>query len=155
MPTSMRTSIAVLQRNCSTRTWELLDMEKRTPAQDEEMVHTAHASRYHWGIVGTPLNFGRGEWQIARVYSTLGRDDSAQHHAQLYLDACTEHDFEAFDLAFAHEGMARSLSKRDPKTAAEHINNARHISQKISNDQDRAWAEKNLVQIEMSMTRHD
>ncbi len=41
-------------------------MENRSPTQDEEMVHTAHASRYHWEIVGTPLNQGRGEWLISQ-----------------------------------------------------------------------------------------
>ena len=34
-------------------TWELLELTDRTPDQDDEMIHAAHASRYHWGEVGT------------------------------------------------------------------------------------------------------
>ena len=29
--------------------WRLLDMPKRRPGQDDEMLHAAHASRYPWG----------------------------------------------------------------------------------------------------------
>ena len=32
-------------------TWTLLETPDRTPAQDDEMIHSAHASRYHWGEV--------------------------------------------------------------------------------------------------------
>jgi len=41
------------------------------------MIHAAHASRFHWGEIGKPINLGRGEWQISRVYSVLNRPESA------------------------------------------------------------------------------
>lgn len=47
--------------------WRLLETESRTPEQDDEMLHAAHASRYHWGEVGEGINLARGEWQCARV----------------------------------------------------------------------------------------
>ena len=53
-------------------TWTLMERVDRTAAQDDEMLHCAHASRYHWGEVGEPANFARGEWQCSRVYSVLG-----------------------------------------------------------------------------------
>ena len=59
--------------------WALLDTEGRTPEQDVEMIHAAHASRHHWGEVGTPVNVARGEWQISRVYATLGRGERHNH----------------------------------------------------------------------------
>ena len=37
-------------------TWTLLENPDRTPEQDDEMLHAAHASRYHWGEVGEPAN---------------------------------------------------------------------------------------------------
>ena len=37
-----------------TNTWSLLDTTNRIPEQDEERVHSAHASRYHWVIAGIP-----------------------------------------------------------------------------------------------------
>jgi len=35
------------------------------------MLHMAHASCYHWSIIGTPLEIERGEWQVSRVHSVL------------------------------------------------------------------------------------
>ena len=43
--------------------WTLLEKPTRTAAEDEEMVHAAHASRHHWAQVGIPANVARGEWQ--------------------------------------------------------------------------------------------
>jgi hypothetical protein len=37
-------------------TWELLDKPKRSQEENDTMIHAAHASRFHWGKVGTALN---------------------------------------------------------------------------------------------------
>jgi hypothetical protein len=50
--------------------WTLLDKPDRTPAEDDEMIHAAHASRFDWAEVGAPVNLVRGEWQVSRVYAT-------------------------------------------------------------------------------------
>ena len=71
--------------------WTLIGTPDRTREQDTEMIHAAHASRHHWGEVGTPVNFARGEWQVSRVYSVLGRAEPALVHARLCLDTCVEH----------------------------------------------------------------
>ena len=52
-------------------TWDLLDNPKRTKDEEMNMIHMAHASCYHWSIIGTPLEIERGEWQISRVHSVL------------------------------------------------------------------------------------
>ena len=56
---------------CFNSTWDLLEKTDRTEAENRQMIHMAHASRFHWGEIGTPLQFGRGEWQVSRVYATL------------------------------------------------------------------------------------
>jgi hypothetical protein len=91
------------------QTWRLLDQQGRTRADDDLMIHTAHASRYHWGQVleATPMNLARGEWLISRVYAVLGRAEPALHHARRVLDLCQEHGIGDFDLAFAYEALAR------------------------------------------------
>jgi DNA-binding transcriptional MerR regulator len=33
--------------------WTLLERSDRSPLEDDEMLHAAHASRYHWGEVGS------------------------------------------------------------------------------------------------------
>ena len=128
-------------------TWTLLDNKKRTPEQDEEMVHAAHASRYHWGIAGTKKNHARGEWQIARVYAVLKRFASSAHHAQLYMDDCKMHDFGPFDLAFANEGLARALVSNNPMEAEKHLAKARKVGEGIEKDEDREWLHTNLDEI--------
>ena len=72
------------------KTWDLLDKTNRSEAENIEMIHTAHASRYHWEQVGTPLEFQRGEWQISRVYAVLGMGESALFHAEIALKTCQE-----------------------------------------------------------------
>ncbi len=49
------------------RGWELLEMQHRNAGDDEQMIHTAHASRYHWGATGEPVHWARGEWQCSRA----------------------------------------------------------------------------------------
>ncbi len=89
-------------------TWTLLDKAERTLDEDEEMLMSAWASRFHWSKVGTALNAARGEWQISRVYSVLGWAEPALHHAKRTLELCEQHGYGDFDLAFAYEALARA-----------------------------------------------
>ena len=94
--------------DCFNATWDLLDSKDRTKEDNFKMIHTAHASRFHWGEIGTPLEFQRGEWQISRVYSVLGLGEPALFHAQHCHDICTEKEIVDFDMAFACEALARA-----------------------------------------------
>jgi hypothetical protein len=89
-------------------TWTLLEKSDRTTAEDDEMIHSAHASRFHWGEVGEPVNLARGEWQCARVYSVLGRAEPALYHARRCLEINEANGSADFDIAAAYEGMARA-----------------------------------------------
>jgi hypothetical protein len=105
--------------DCFNGTWDLLDKPDRSPEDDANMIHMTHASRYHWGQIGTPLEFSRGDWQISRVYAVLRMGDLAFRYAKSALDLCHEHGYGDFDLAFAYEALARAcavigdLSRRD------------------------------------------
>ena len=112
--------------------WKLIEKENRSVAENDEMVHAAHASRYHWGQVGTAVNLARGEWQISHVYAILNRPEAAAYHAQRCLDICTQNEIGDFDLAYAYEGMARALAcagdlsgadkyRRLARAAGEHV----------------------------------
>lgn len=90
------------------RVWTLLETPDRTPDQDDEMLHAAHASRYHWGEIGEPANRARGEWQCSRVYTVLGRGEPALWHARRCLALCETHRLGDWDLAAAYESMARA-----------------------------------------------
>ncbi len=128
-------------------TWELLDNNQRTPDQNEEMIHAAHASRYHWGIAGTVKNHARGEWQIARVYAASGRFAESEHYADLYLRACKDNEFDDWDLPFAHEGLARAFAKTKKDAAQLHLIEARQLGEKIAEEDDKQWLFTNLNEI--------
>ena len=90
-------------------TWTLLEKADRTAAETDEMIHRAHASRWHWARVGSDANLARGEWLCSRVYATLGRGEPALWHAR----RCVEIDeasanVEPWDLPSAYEAMARA-----------------------------------------------
>jgi len=92
-------------------TWALMEKPDRTAAETDEMIHRAHASRWHWARVGEPVNLARGEWLCARVYATLGRGEPALWHARRCVEINEALDTEAhesWDLPAAYEAMARA-----------------------------------------------
>lgn len=101
--------------------WRLLELENRSTEEDEQMVHAAHASAYHWRRVGKAENFARSEWQCSRVYSVLGRAEPALHHAHRSLELCERNGIGDFDLAFAYEELARAHSLAGDGEQAHHM----------------------------------
>lgn len=124
--------------------WSLLDLAERTPAQDDAMVHAAHASRWHWGKVGGPEQWAVGEWQCSRVYAVLGRGDQALYHAQRCLDLCQEYGIESFVVASAHEALARAYAVRGEMDAARAERNLSYGAAVDLDDDDRAVIESDL-----------
>jgi hypothetical protein len=90
--------------------WNLLGKPDRSEAEDERMIHTAHASCHHWLEVGTELHHQRAEWLISRAYSEVGRAEPALRHARRCEELTARHAdlMEDFDLAYARECMARA-----------------------------------------------
>ncbi|WP_409271764.1 hypothetical protein V1499_19350 [Neobacillus sp. SCS-31] len=126
-------------------TWDLIEKIERSEADDESMINAAHASRFHWGLAGNPLNFARGEWQISRVYSLIGRAEPALYHANKSFDLCLNNDLGAFDLGFAYEALARAYAVQgDKQKRDENILMAKQAAQKVQEDGDKAWLLKNI-----------
>lgn len=91
-------------------TWTLLDKDDRSSEEVDTMIHTAHASAYHWLQVGEPLNFARSDWQLSRVYTVVGRPEPALTYAHHCLEICQAQGIADFDLAFAYEALARAYT---------------------------------------------
>ncbi len=118
--------------------WSLLDKKDKIKQEDDKMVHAVHASRFHWGEIGTPVEFERGEWQISRVYSVLNRPQSALYHAERCLDICKEHNIGDFDIAFAYEAMARAHAVAGDKSDCEkYIKLAKEAGEQIKKKEDK------------------
>jgi DNA-binding transcriptional MerR regulator len=103
-------------------TWTLIEKADRTAAETDEMIHRAHASRWHWARVGEPVNLARGEWLCSRVYATLGRGEPALWHARRSVEineSLPSEARESWDLPAAYEAMARaSFAARDSASGA-------------------------------------
>ncbi len=118
--------------------WTLMEKTDRTPAETDEMVHAAHASRHHWSKIGTSVNLDRGEWQVSRVYCVLGRSESAIYHAQRCLALCLESGVGDWDLAFAYEALSRAhaIAGNSAKSKA-FFDQAHQAAKDIAEDEDR------------------
>jgi hypothetical protein len=127
--------------------WTLMRLPERTPEQDDELIHAAHASRHHWGEVGTAANLARGEWQVSRVYATLGRAEPALYHARRCLAYCKSDPdaLEDWDLPYAYEALARAhavAGEVDEATRA--AGRARELGAQIEDAEDREHLESDL-----------
>ena len=120
------------------RVWSLLEQPARTQTDDDTMLHAAHASRFHWGEIGEPVNLVRGEWQVSRVYAVLQRSEPALWHARRCLELCQQHSIGDFDLAFAYEAMARAHAVAGQHDAvASYVQLARQAGRQIAQQEDR------------------
>ena len=130
-------------------TWRLLDLTDRSPEQDAQMIHCAHASLMHWELVGNAKNHAVGEWQIARVYSVLRFPQSALYHATRCLAITEQAAMQGFPLGCAHEGMARALALTDKQAAAIHYKKAMEILPSVEDAEDAEILRSDLASIEL------
>jgi len=131
--------------------WEMLETPDRTPALDDQMVHAAHASRWHWshaGEAGGSQQLAVGEWQCARVYAVVGRGEPALHHARACLAICEEAGLGDWVLAAACEALARaSAVAGDVDEARSWLARAREATAAIAKAEDREVIEADLASI--------
>jgi hypothetical protein len=128
--------------------WRLMELEDRTPEEDDRMLHMAHASRYHWGEIGTSVNRSRGEWQVSRVYTLLGRGEPALHHARCGLEICRQNGIEDWDLAYAYESLARAAAiGGDAEGAATWLALAESATAAVAEEEDRELLLSDLATI--------
>lgn len=131
--------------------WEMLDAPDRGPAQDDQMVHAAHASRWHWsqaGELGGDQQLAVGEWQCSRVYAVLGRAEPALHHAGACLAICEESGIGDWVLAAAYEALARATAVAgDAGGTQAWLAKARTATAAIGEAEDREVIEADLATI--------
>lgn len=92
--------------------WHLLEKPDRDSSENELLIHLAHTSYYHWLQVGNELHHQRAEWLLSHVYAEVDMADLALKHA-VHCQQLTDEFKELmqdFDLAYAHEAMARAYA---------------------------------------------
>ena len=125
-------------------TWTFLEEAERTPDEDDAMIHAAYASRYHWSQASQEAkHHARGEWQLSRVFAVLGRGEPAVFHGERCLEWCGRGDVEDWDVAFAHEALARAHKVAGNAEAAEqHKQLARELGDALADAEDREHFDK-------------
>ena len=129
--------------------WTLLETEGRTQQQDDEMVHAAHASRWHWGqtaVADLRQRLAVGEWQCSRVYAVLGRGEPALFHAGRCVELAGSEGIEDWAVAASYEAMARaSRVAGDRRAFEEWRERARTAADEIAEEEDREVIENDLA----------
>jgi DNA-binding transcriptional MerR regulator len=129
-------------------TWTLLERTDRGQREDDEMLHATHASRHHWGVVGEPVHWARGEWQCSRVYAVLGRAEPALHHARRCLALAEEHGLSLFDVGCGHEALARAYRVAGSTEDVErHLALGYAVADKISDAEERDLLRSDLANV--------
>jgi len=129
-------------------TWSLLERKKRSLAETDELLNAAHASRYHWGHAGTPLNLSIGEWQVSRVYAVLGRAEPALYHGRRALEIARRNRLGRFYLAYAYEALARAAAvDGDRRARNRYLREARRIGAEVRDRDDRRTLLEDLATI--------
>ncbi len=126
--------------NLNQQAWTLLDKEDRSPEENDEMLHVAHASLWHWLQVGTQVNRQRGLWLVGRVHVLLGNAEAAMRYARQTMDLTETHqeDMADFDHAYASELLARAtLLAGEEGDAAALFRKAARLGQLIHGEQNR------------------
>jgi len=131
--------------------WEMLEMPDRGPDLDEQMVHAAHASRWHWsqaGEAGGSQQLAVGEWQCARVYAVVGRGEPALHHARACLAICEASGLCDWVVAAAYEALARAAAVAGAvEDARAWLERARAATALIAEPEDREVIEADLASV--------
>jgi hypothetical protein len=134
------------------RTWTLMEKTTRTPEEDDEMIHCAHASAYHWQQVGTRANRARSEWQCSRAHVILGQVEQALYHARRcheIVEANEDGSMEIWDLPGAYEALARAhLAAGHREEAAHWARLGRDATARIDDEDDRKVMEADFATID-------
>ena len=111
------------------------------------MIHSAHASAFHWAAAPEckPENRARSEWQISRIYTVLGRGEPAVWHAQRCLEWCESAGIGDWDLAYAYEALARAHAVSGTGEADAWKAKAREVGDAIADQEDREHFEEDYA----------
>ncbi|HYN68374.1 MAG TPA: hypothetical protein VES93_15945 [Ornithinibacter sp.] len=127
-------------------TWDLIAVPRRTAEQDDAMIHAAHASRWHWGNAGGPMEWAVGEWMCSRVYAVQGLGEASLRHGLRSLALTETYGIGGYVPASAHEAIARAYAVAGDRDAAvRHRNLAAGLAVQLDDLDDRAVVDADLA----------
>jgi len=134
-------------KTANQQVWKLLDKRGRSKEENELMIHSAHASCYHWLEVGTRIHNQRSHWLLSRVYTVTKDGPNALKHAKKCLELTQKYpkEMKDFDVAYAYEAVARAnFLNRQSVYGKKYLAIAQQKGDKIKNPEDKALFLKDL-----------
>lgn len=129
-------------------TWEYLDADQLTREEEEEMLASTFAQKYHWAAVGDARTRAIADWQVSRVLAVMGYADLSRRFGERSLEVALENDLGPFVTGFAHEAIARAAAEVDDiETFTEHFEVARSLLPDIEDSEDREILEADLAEM--------
>jgi hypothetical protein len=124
--------------------WDLVEKSSRTPAETERMLHLAHASCWHWGQIGQPINELRGWTLLTTAYVAAGWSSEAIRFGEESLKRLTEvTDATPFDRACIHGSLAAAYQLAGwTADSTREFNAADALAASLEDADDRAVFEK-------------
>lgn len=89
--------------------WNYLEKKRRNASDERRLMTLVHASRFHWGLVGTPWNEAVSDWLISRAYAALGQPELSLQFAKSVLELCEKNNLSDLK-STAYEAMARAYA---------------------------------------------
>lgn len=143
-----------LSASCFNAAWDLIDLDDRTPAQDDEMLALTMASYWHWTQRDdfAPTKASVAHWQISRVHALRGEGDMALGWGRKAVEALPDPVAEPFYAAYGFEAMARgAMVEGNRASAEEHLARAHALLPSIDDDA-RSYVEADLADIAALLT---
>jgi uncharacterized protein YndB with AHSA1/START domain len=109
--------------------WEVIEAD-RGAGHDEELLRRAYAAAYHWQRAAgrSVANEVRSRWMLSKAHLLAGAPSRALHYAEECMALCVESGIADFDIAYAHDALARAHhALGDPAAAAHHQAAARSV----------------------------
>lgn len=125
---------------CNNRAWRLAEQATRTSAEDEEMLHSAHAAALHWSRAGGELEHARAAMLLGHAHALAGDGKLALRYAREAFAYVTEHEeCEPWEVAFGHAIMANAAAaNQESSLHATHYARAKALGNALTDDEERA-----------------
>ncbi|MEE8399850.1 MAG: hypothetical protein V3S89_12650 [Desulfobacterales bacterium] len=119
--------------------WTIIDKQKRSAEETEDMILLAYASLWHWRQRRDvrPLNLSIGYWQVSRVHALAGQYEMAKLFADKCLQVSTQGELTPFYMGYAYEALTRAeILSQDSDAAKAYLMKAEQQLGKVKDQEE-------------------
>lgn len=127
-----------LASSANNRAWALSEQASRTPDEDDEMLHAAHASAHLWSTIGNEHNAALAKLLLGQVHALLGLAPTAARYAGAARRFFVDRPSAAWELALAYAVSAHAaVVNGDARRHATEYADARRAADAVADDEER------------------